>query len=321
MSNMVLVSPVLTMLRAAAVVFVVLFHLPASVVAGGYVGVDVFFLLSGYLIARKFFDGENVGVFYRKRLCKIFPSLVVVVSFVVFVFWYVWGWCEDTLVFLWHGVLSVLGVSNVFYAVDANTVPFGYSPFLHLWSVAVELQFYLVAPLLFLWLRRVGSPRRVLLSVVGFSFFMWVVLNVFDYDFAYYFTVSRLWEFGLGVLVAAGFAPRVDVGYVKPVVLVSVLTVVGFLFTPVVSPTLVVLPVFAVFMLLVLAHQGLLTTRSFFLVDWTARVSYPLYLIHYPVFFYVSIYFPEYVLVGFVFSVLAAWFIHVTVEKPLLYKG
>lgn len=337
----------LNIVRAAAIVLVVLFHIPGTVFNGGFIGVDMFFVLSGYLIALKLPSVENwLGVkkFWVRRVRKIFPSMVVVIVFIVGVFYYNWGWCEDLIIFLLHGVGSLLGMSTFDYAVNASGEPYSYSPFLHLWSVAAELHFYLLAPLFALLVfRRKLDVRKVALAVGVASFVLWVMFVAVEPNFAYYFTPTRIWEFLLGAAVGLKILPRILVGR-RVVNIFFYVSIFGFTMLPAnviqTFPTLTIIPVFATVLFILhnqnsynqqldsqnsysenptqtkpnMAHNFLQKTVTF-----TANISYPLYLIHYPVFFYIQTFLPpQHIWVGIMFSVLAAWFIHTTVEKPFL---
>lgn len=217
-------------LRALAVGLVVLNHLWPHRLQGGYVGVDVFFVISGYLISKHLL-GElertgrlSLGQFYSRRIKRLLPAatLVSVVSLVaawVFLPFSRWlGVAQETMA-------SVLYVENWMLAaksVDYSSHNDAASTVQHFWSLSVEEQFYLVWPLLLIGLfvasNRRGLHRRSLLplsialiSVSSVAFCIWFTYT--NNSQAYFVTPTRIWEFGAGALVAIagmkGFrAPR-----------------------------------------------------------------------------------------------------------------
>ena len=317
--------------RGVAVLMVVLFHTTWVFFTGGFAGVDMFFLLSGYLIASKLtnVDGRTVvKQFYVKRVRKIFPSLIVTVVLTVGLFWWLWGWCEDTVVFLQHGILSLLGVSNFLFASEATTLQHSYSPFLHLWSVAIEIQFYVFAPLLFFFFKKTRlNLQAVLHSITVLSFLTYIILLTQDTVFAYYFTGSRVWLFTLGASLL--LTPPVEQKLAKIFTITgsTMLTFYFLLYSFIGdnSPTYSLFPVLATTLIML----GVKDTPSQKLSDtkwfqqpllFLGNISYPLYLVHYPVMFFVHNFYSEYMWLGLVFSIMLAWLTHVLVEKPFIVK-
>ncbi|MEI9989061.1 MAG: acyltransferase family protein [Rhizomicrobium sp.] len=196
-------------LRAVAVVAVVLYHYTMRLVPGGYVGVDVFFVISGYLItqtlSRDLANGRfSIIEFYERRVRRIVPPLVPVFLFVA---------VASYFVMLPHNLLetsqslitATLFVSNFFFW--SHTDYFNnadYVPLLHTWSLAIEEQYYLLYPPILLFLARRG-PRAVLagiLSLLVFSFLIEIFLTHQDQVAAFYLGPARAWELLLGGLLA-----------------------------------------------------------------------------------------------------------------------
>jgi len=158
-------------LRALAVVPVVLFHAGLVGFSGGYVGVDVFFVISGYLITRLIHDEMSAGRFsvarfYERRIRRIFPALfaVLAASTVAAAFWFMpidFDTFSDSL------AGAALSVSNFVFWREAGYFagPSDLKPLLHTWSLGVEEQFYVVFPLVLLALHRYA--RRFLPAVLA----------------------------------------------------------------------------------------------------------------------------------------------------------
>lgn len=207
--------PELDGLRSVAVYLVLAFHAGVVTMSGGFIGVDLFFVLSGFLVtqvvAREVDRSGTVrlGDFYARRVRRLLPAAVVVVVLT--------GAAQVLLVSLplrlemiddaraallyyanWHFV-----VESRDYFADAESA----SPFLHFWSLAVEEQFYIVFPLLvLLTLRTRRDPQRALSVLVGAVFLVSVVAQVitarYDPDLAYYGTHTRAYQLAAGALLA-----------------------------------------------------------------------------------------------------------------------
>jgi peptidoglycan/LPS O-acetylase OafA/YrhL len=206
-------------LRAIAVLGVLLFHASAPFMAGGYVGVDVFFVLSGFLITSLLIDERSrTGTlslvrFYGRRARRLLPASALIVLLALLGAWLVGG----PLVLRQVGAdaRSVASFTVNFRFAGQQT---GYfrptsrpSPFQHFWSLAVEEQFYFVWPGLLLLLawgarNREAVRRRVLLflAVLIPLSFLWCVLQTrSDQPHAFFLLPSRAWELGIGALLAA----------------------------------------------------------------------------------------------------------------------
>ncbi|KQW47739.1 hypothetical protein ASC77_15020 [Nocardioides sp. Root1257] len=205
-------------LRAVAVLLVIAYHLYPNRVPGGYVGVDVFFVLSGFLITSHLFrEADSTSQlslvrFWGRRIRRLLPAslLVLAVSLVL-----TWVWVPQSM---WDQTLRQIGASALYvenWALAAEAVDYsaiGNEPTLvqHYWSLSVEEQFYLVWPLLvvaaLLFVRRRGGALRPVLTggfgaVVLASFAYSVVITSHDTARAYFVTPTRAWEFGIGALV------------------------------------------------------------------------------------------------------------------------
>jgi peptidoglycan/LPS O-acetylase OafA/YrhL len=202
-------------LRAVAVVPVLLYHVGVPGFAGGFVGVDIFFVISGYLICGMI-DADirngtfSLGDFYRRRILRILPALFVMflATSVLAYFYCLPVELEDYSKSLASAVGSI---SNIHFAATAGyfDAPAETKPLLHTWSLGVEEQFYLIAPLLMLFAYRVLPKRaRLLFAVVALLSFAAAVAESYrNTTFVFYLTPFRAWELALGALLAIGFLP------------------------------------------------------------------------------------------------------------------
>src|SRR4051794_9806150 len=201
-------------LRAIAVTLVVLSHAGIGAFAGGYVGVDVFFVISGFLITtlllKELTRTGRISLpgFYARRAIRLLPVSTVVVVATITASWLFLpatrfkSITTDALVSTFYGINWRLAYEGTDY-LNATAAP---SPLQHLWSLAVEEQFYLVWPLLLLavWAgRRAYRRAAIALSVlVVASLVVSVQQTVASAPWAYFGSHTRAWELGIGALVA-----------------------------------------------------------------------------------------------------------------------
>lgn len=196
-------------LRGIAILAVVLGHAFPAWVSGGYVGVDIFFVISGYLITKNIFQENTAGIFsfsafYKRRILRLFPALAAMLGAamlfgVSFLF-------PDEIIRLGQQVFaSAFFVANLlfwretgYFDVAAET-----KPLLHLWSLGIEEQFYLVWPFLLVFSMK---PRRFSKTcfftplIASFLINIWFYFSHPQADF--YLPFSRMWEFGIGGVIA-----------------------------------------------------------------------------------------------------------------------
>ncbi|HZC94834.1 MAG TPA: acyltransferase, partial [Bradyrhizobium sp.] len=202
-------------LRALAVVPVLLYHVGVPGFGGGFVGVDIFFVISGYLICGMI-DADirngsfSLANFYKRRILRILPALFVMflVSSVLAYIYCLPVELEDYSKSLASAVGSI---SNVYFAKTAGyfEAPAETKPLLHTWSLGVEEQFYFVVPLLMLFAYRILPKRAKLIFaiVTVLSFAAALAFSYRNLTFVFYLTPFRAWELALGALLSIRFIP------------------------------------------------------------------------------------------------------------------
>ena len=200
-------------LRAISVLSVFFFHLNLEYFKNGYLGVDIFFLISGYVITQSLYKNWNgnklhtILKFYVKRFKRVYPNLIFILVFVSLIFLLIVP-LEHFLINLKNVFYSLFGFSNIAYYLGGNDYfkDIG-NPFLHTWSLGVETQIYIIFPFLFLFIISFKKTRNddiylYTLSLILFlSFFLFVYLFDKNKSLVFYFSIFRLWEFLLGSLV------------------------------------------------------------------------------------------------------------------------
>lgn len=331
-------------LRAVAILPVVVFHAFPGGLPGGFVGVDIFFVISGYLISGIILASMSRGTFslaefYARRVRRIFPALGVVLATA-----YAAGWlllypdefkqlCKHIAAGAGFVANIALGREGGYFDTAAEA-----KPMLHLWSLGVEEQFYIAWPLL-LWLGwRLRLNAWLLIGGVAAASLAWNFARVGpETPGAFFSPLVRFWELAVGALLAQATATGVAAdGADRPVrpVLRDALSVAGALLIGVALAGLdrdmpfpgwrALLPVGGA-ALLIAAGPGALVNRRLLArpgMVWVGLISYPLYLWHWPILSFVTLTMlpgSEVLLrvAGVLLSVLLAWATWRFVEVPV----
>jgi peptidoglycan/LPS O-acetylase OafA/YrhL len=284
-------------LRAVAVISVILFHLELPQVPGGFVGVDVFFVISGYLITGILFAGLERGdlslsTFYARRVLRIAPALFVTLAVSACLFFLLLPsqFSSELKASLFAALLSYSNIWffwTIDYFTDKST-----NPLLHIWSLAVEEQFYLAFPLLLLVIRRFRLTRfklQIVAALALVSFVTSCIVVRSNQPEAFYFPWLRAWELLAGGLLAGLRLDRI------PTPVKSILSDVGLILVIVSCVTYSETMVFPGYSALapVLGSAAIISgvngrSVSNYLLSavpmrFIGKISYSLYLVHWPV--------------------------------------
>ena len=284
-------------LRALAVLPVLLYHAGVPGFPGGFVGVDIFFVISGYMICGMI-DGDirdgsfSLSKFYKRRILRILPALFVMflVTSLLAYFYCLPVELEDYSKSLASAVGSI---SNVYFAATAGyfDAPAETKPLLHTWSLGVEEQFYLIVPLLMLFAYRVAPKRAKLLfaAVAAISFAAAVAVSYRNTTFVFYLTPFRAWELALGALLSIKFIPAPKSPFGKNLCgKIGILLVLGTVFLGSSSAPLLLMTSLASIgaTLIIASSEGGISTVGKWLsvrpVVFVGLISYSLYLWHWP---------------------------------------
>lgn len=342
-------SPHIDGLRAVAVAAVIVFHAFPRLLPGGFVGVDVFFVISGFLISSILYrDFEEpgssglrvIGRFYVRRIRRIFPALIAVL-----IACYLLGYR-----FLWPSGLSELCLRltaaagfflNILLSRDVGYFNDGAAtnPLLHLWSLSVEEQFYLIWPLAVWVVSRLRIPFLPTAVFFGACSYLWNLHRVtFSAEPSFFLLQTRVWELSMGA-VAADLFPRID-GALGPAEgrwrrrVLNGSSVLGVLLLglgifrirgdpfypdawallPTVGTALVILSGGAAW-----ANRHLLSSR---LLVGLGLISYPLYLWHWPLLSFAHLASTDRVSGAYKLALICgaiglAWLTYVLVENPI----
>ncbi len=288
-------------LRAVAVVPVVLYHAGFTALGGGYVGVDVFFVISGYLITSLLLGdirrGEfSILKFYERRIRRIFPALfaVIAVSAVAACFLFM---PDELAYFARSAAATALFASNIqfwdesgYFDAEAQI-----KPLLHTWSLAVEEQFYILFPLLLAALARLHTQK--LAWVLGVLWLLSFIASLWAQQYApvfnFFWSPPRFWELLTGSLLATGALPLLSAAGSRRLVVAGLALIAFAVFyydesTPFPGFAALLPCLGSAFVIHGGAGPGpanrLLTFRP---VVWIGLISYSLYLWHWPIIVFV----------------------------------
>ena len=285
-------------LRAVAVIPVILYHLGVGWVPGGFVGVDIFFVISGYLITgvivREAANREfSLIRFYERRIRRIFPALFVVLICTALVGFFI----------LDAGTFDELGRSLLATTLFSSNLYFwqqvGYfdtaaelKPLLHTWSLAVEEQFYVFFPIfLILLLRFFKSSYKYIVALVGLVSLICCIALVSHTGIDFYFAPLRAWELILGGLLVLGVFPKISNKiFANGLSLLGISSILASIFifstnTPY-PGVAAVLPTLGAFLIIYSGNEYKTFVGNF--LSWRpivfiGLISYSLYLWHWPV--------------------------------------
>ena len=345
MSKLLSYRPDIDGLRAISVIFVILFHADLLWIQGGFIGVDIFFVISGYLITRSI-DKEMLGnvfsfkAFYLRRIRRIIPVLVFVMLVItipacLFLF------ANDLETFGRTALHTILSTNNFYLWIKGSNYFVGNTeliPLLHTWSLSVEEQFYFIWPPILLLLHRYLNLKNrlyfiILFIVIGLG--LSVFLASFYPKVAYFLLPARLFELSLGAGLALFWDKIPELSRNKN----NGISVVGLL--------LILLPVFLLnglstfpgfnafypclgAVLLILSGKNthtkgivnrLLTIKPLVFIG---LLSYSMYLWHWPIFSFIKYVGLELtsdkLIVALISTVLLSYFSWKFIEKPFRYR-
>jgi peptidoglycan/LPS O-acetylase OafA/YrhL len=204
-------------LRALAFLLVFIFHLNASWLPGGFIGVDVFFVISGFLMTSIIVDQKNRNTFsyydfYLKRLKRIFPAYVIFIFITLFFGAFIYL-NRDIWTLQKSGGSSILFVSNLLFARGDSYfgAQLSENPFLHTWSLAVEMQFYFILPLILMLSPKKYLSKIILLIIIVLTIYSSTIIFLENNRSSAYFSLPfRIPEFLIGGFYALAFKEKLN---------------------------------------------------------------------------------------------------------------
>lgn len=327
-------------LRSIAVIGVLFYHIEfffndQKLLPGGFFGVDIFFVISGYLISKLIISELTIDndldlkKFYFRRAKRILPALYLMI-FISIIFGWFYLTPKNYLEYSSSIISSIFFYSNYFFffqGLDYNSESSFLKPLLHTWSLSVEEQFYIFFPIVLIFIHRFKNKLNLTLSLIIILFFISFFTSIFNNSFSFYSSSSRFWELLAGTLLVFIEKKEIDFTSKKKLSYFGIILIlISYLLldNKILHPShLTLLPVIGTCLIILFIQKDqiiykVLTTR---ILTKIGLWSYSLYLWHYPIFAFarnrgksLSDYDKlELILLTFVLSILSYYF----VEKPI----
>ncbi|MCG9512584.1 acyltransferase [Acinetobacter pittii] len=321
-------------LRAYAILLVVLYHFGIPGFSGGFIGVDIFFVISGFLMTKNILDKiekNNFSLikFYLARGIRIIPALLFLTFFISII-----GWLllipEEYKTYAKHALSSINFISNIVYlresgnyfATDTHN-----NILLHTWSLSVEWQFYIILPILLLIFSKIPNIKNkygaiIILSTIISLIASYIISNK-NQTFSFYMILTRAWEMLAGGIIYLYFS-KINLSkfnkYSLEIIGFSLILISLILFKPTTLwPSInALIPIIGTMLIIISNNQNSLFTKNKFF-QFLGNSSYSIYLWHWPIVFfvsYLSIHNNLVTCIAIILSVLLGWLSYYFIETP-----
>ena len=310
-------------LRGISIFFVFLFHLNQDYFDYGYLGVDVFFVISGFVITKMIYENLkkkkfNLSTFYTSRFLRLFPALflmVIIVSFFILLTFPIHANPEKLIN---TGMFSLPGLSNFYLIFIGNDYfnSFDENIFEHMWSLSIEFQFYIFYPLFILTLFKIFKDKKIYyIYVLSFTITIFIAFNIFFTSYHFYNTGSRIGELLIGCLTFFYYKLNKNYIYILMISLIFILihTINQNIFYLIISVCF-----FTAFLILTIKERKItriILNNKFLLI--LGDSSYSIYLWHLPVIYFTSLSFSgiDYYFFSILFTLIFSSISFIIVEK------
>ena len=306
-------------LRAFSVLIVFLYHTNIGIYSNGYLGVDIFFLISGFVISKKIFEDYkekgkiDLKNFYSKRIKRIVPNLIFIVS-VTYLFYLLFG--PPDLSLFRETLFALLGLSNLYY-INYSRDYFNNvfeDPLGHTWSLGVEEQFYLIFPLIIFLFFKIKQNNFIQLKIsllivflISLAFFS---LNYKDNQlYSFYFSPLRFWEFLMGTF----FYLYKEIFKFNKIIFIS--SIIGILII-IFSGQNIVVNYYKNIIILIFSGYIISSYRKNFIFEnrlsvYLGNMSYSFYLWHLPILFFSDLYITSKMNIDLIFAFFLTIFLSI----------
>lgn len=275
-------------LRGIAVILVIFFHMGFNTFRNGWIGVDIFFVISGFLMWHLYSENLLAGqikLFFKKRLIRLLPALCVTLLIFDIIF-YIKFFHTYRAKISWEAFVATIGMSNIYYwLIDNHSTSGDLRVFIPLWSIALEIQFYISFPIIVSFIK--NSMRKLIITFIAvFSIYILLLITLFESKI--YTLPGKFSEFLLGVFAAKIIKDlklsKTRIYYSQILLLILLIIVFNFEFSGKSVIFLQILSSFtATFFILGTFYENK-TNLLLKLFEKIGDYSYSLYLIHFPLF-------------------------------------
>ncbi len=333
-------------LRGISVLSVVLYHFFPNIFKGGFVGVDIFFVISGFVISKILIEefettkGISLKNFYIKRIKRLFPAFFLII-FVSSIFSYFILLPEYLLDFSKSSLSSIFFSSNFYFFfknADYAGIASNFKPLLHLWSLSVEEQFYIFFPIFLIFYLKIFKKKSFIFGIIIISILIYIfslIIEQYYFRSSFYLFPTRAFQFFIGCLIARIYIDKLKhknflIGNLIPAAFYISLLIL-FLFIFFVSDKHLFPSYYIIFPVisagLIIYSSKFKTFKNNFLSNgylvWFGKISYSLYLWHYPIFVYANyldlLKHFHYKLLFLILSIIISYFSYNFYEKQFRY--
>ncbi|MCE6237778.1 acyltransferase family protein [Acinetobacter pittii] len=310
-------------LRAYAVILVVLFHFGILGFSGGFIGVDIFFVISGFLMTKIIVSGIeknsfNILKFYLSRAHRIIPALAVLCLFITLIGWFTLT-PQELKEYSKHVISSLSFISNIQYFREAGYFDAASHEklLLHTWSLSVEWQFYIILPLLLVLFNKIFKSANTLkilyLILFLISLTLSVIISKSNSSAAFYLLPTRAWEMMAGGLIFILFQNLTLNNLATKIIELTGFTLIAISLIIFTGSTLwpsynAFLPVLGTFLILLANNNNSIFTNNK-ICQFLGNSSYSIYLWHWPIVFYLSYFEKENSIIYITFSIALSIFV------------
>ncbi|EMJ7709846.1 acyltransferase [Acinetobacter baumannii] len=310
-------------LRAYAVILVVLFHFGILGFSGGFIGVDIFFVISGFLMTKIIVSGIeknsfNILKFYLSRAHRIIPALAILCLFITLIGWFTLT-PQELKDYSKHAISSLSFISNIQYFREAGYFDAASHEklLLHTWSLSVEWQFYIILPLLLVLFNKIFKSANTLKILYLILFLISLTLSIIvsksNSSAAFYLLPTRAWEMMAGGLIFILFQNLTLNNLTKKIIewigfiliAISLIIFTGSTLWPSYNAFL---PVLGTFLILLANDNNSIFTNNK-ICQFLGNSSYSIYLWHWPIVFYLSYFEKENNIIYITFSIALSIFL------------
>ena len=310
-------------LRGISILLVFLFHLNQDYFDYGYLGVDIFFVISGFVITKMIYENLlkekfNLGTFYASRFLRLFPALFFMVIIVCFFILLTFQIHANPHKLINTSVFSLSGLSNFYLISIGNDYfnSFDENIFEHMWSLSIEFQFYIFYPLFILTLFKIFKEEKIYyIYILFFTIIIFIASNIFFKSDHFYHTGSRIGELLIGCLTF--FYHKLDKNYFY-ILILSLISFLIHIFNQNIFFLIISVCFFTSFIILDIKEKKItkkILDNKFLLI--LGDSSYSIYLWHLPVIYFTSLSFAgvDYYFFSVFFTLIFSCMSFLIVEK------
>ena len=315
-------------LRGISVILVFLFHINQNIFSFGYLGVDIFFVISGFVISRIVFESLNrknfsINKFYASRFLRLYPALFVMIFMVIFSILLTYTLHDNPNILINTGITSFFGLSNFYLIFIENDYfnSFDENIFEHMWSLSIEFQFYIFFPIINIILFKIFKEKiNIYINFFIIIIILYIFINLYSQISFFYNTHSRIGEILIGSLTFYLLKAKKKIIYI---LLIDLIFFFAFIFSNNIFYLILAVCFLTSIIILQIGRLNLLNKfLNIRLLQIIGNASYSIYLWHLPIIFFSKLIFSgiDYYFFSILISILISTISFKFIEQPFRYS-